>query len=127
MEYRCISADCHIDIAWLPHDLFVSNATPAMKDRMPYVVEGPEGPRWVTRSGAYLGLANGKGSTGALGGVGGKNYVVGNDHRRDRMAETGLYSDGGKGIFRPTTPALRLKDQERDGIQGECMYGLLGS
>ena len=127
MEYRCISADCHIDLAWLPHDLFVSNASQAMKDRMPYVTQGPDGPKWVTKSGVFLGLANGKGSAGALGGLGGKNYVAGIDHRRDRMAATGLYADGGQGIFRPTTPALRLQDQERDGIQAEVMYGLLGS
>ena len=43
--------------------------------------------------------------------------------RFDRMASTGLYTDGQKGIFRPTTPALRLQDQERDGIQAEVIYG----
>ena len=61
MEYRCISADCHIDLGWLPHDLFVSNASHAMKDRMPYVTQGPDGPKWVTKLGANLGLANGRG------------------------------------------------------------------
>lgn len=127
MDYTCISADCHIDINWLPHDLFVSNATAAMKDRLPVVTDGPDGPRWITKTGVYLGLANGKGSKGALGGLGGKRYVAGRDHRRDRIASTGLYVDGSQGIFRPTTPLLRIKDQERDGIQAEVLYGLLGS
>jgi predicted TIM-barrel fold metal-dependent hydrolase len=45
----------------------------------------------------------------------------------DRIASTGLYTDGAKGIFRPTTPELRLKDQDRDGIQAEVLYGLLGT
>ena len=67
MEYRCISADCHIDLCWLPHDLFVSNASQAMKDRMPYVIQGSDGPMWVTKSGLNLGFANGKGGTGAVG------------------------------------------------------------
>jgi len=37
MEYTRISADCHIDMPWLPHDLFTANASAVMKDRMPYV------------------------------------------------------------------------------------------
>jgi predicted TIM-barrel fold metal-dependent hydrolase len=124
MEYHCISADCHIDLNWLPHDLFVANAPQPMKDRMPYVTHGPQGPMWVTKAGLKLGLANGKGSTGAIGAVGSYNYVAGKLHRLDRMASTGLYADGSQGIFRPTTPALRLRDQERDGIQAEVIYGL---
>ena len=60
MEYRCISADCHIDLGWMPYDLFVSNASQAMKDRMPYVVHGPNGPMWMTKTGLSLGLANGR-------------------------------------------------------------------
>src|SRR5262245_51360905 len=37
MRYEIISADCHIDLCWLPPDLFVKNAVPEMRDRMPYV------------------------------------------------------------------------------------------
>ena len=36
MRYTRISADCHIDLPWLPPDLFTANASAAMKDRMPY-------------------------------------------------------------------------------------------
>src|SRR5215471_18102545 len=43
MRYSRISADCHIDMPWLPPDLFTSNASAAMKDRMPYVTDGPDG------------------------------------------------------------------------------------
>jgi predicted TIM-barrel fold metal-dependent hydrolase len=43
------------------------------------------------------------------------------------MASTGLYDDGKKGIRRLSDPELRLKDQERDGVQGEVLYGILGS
>ena len=125
MEYRCISADCHIDLSWLPHDLFVVNASTAMRDRMPYVEQdGPAGPRWTTKSGLSMGLANGKGSKGALGV--GTPFVAGRTHRDDRIAATGLYEDGSKGILRPTTPELRIRDQDRDGVQAEVMYGLHG-
>ena len=46
MQYRRISADCHLDLPWLPADLFTSQATREFKDRMPFVGEevlpGPE-------------------------------------------------------------------------------------
>src|SRR5436853_3887863 len=120
MRYTRISADCHVDLCWLPPDLFSSSASLAMKDRMPYVTDGPKGPRWVTKKGANLGLVNGMGSAG-------REYVPSRIHRSDRMAATGLYEDGKRGIRRLTDPELQLKDQERDGVQAEVLYGILGT
>jgi predicted TIM-barrel fold metal-dependent hydrolase len=120
MRYTRISADCHIDLCWLPPDLFTSNASAAMKDRMPYITDGPKGPVWVTKKGASLGLLNGMGSAG-------REYVPGKIQRSDRMAVTGLYEDGKRGIRRLTDPELRLSDQERDGAQAEVLYGILGA
>jgi predicted TIM-barrel fold metal-dependent hydrolase len=87
---------------------------------MPYVTEGPKGPVWVTKSGGTLGLVNGMGSAG-------REYIPGQIHRSDRMASTGLYEDGKRGIRRLTDPELRLKDQDRDGVQAEVLYGILGA
>ncbi len=120
MKYDVISADCHIDLIWLPPDLFTANAPAALKDRMPYVAEGERGKEWVTKSGASFGLMNGMGSAGRL-------YEPGKIHRSDRMAAQGLYDDGKKGIRRLTDPDLRIKDQDRDGIQAEVLYGILGA
>ncbi len=120
MQYDVISADGHIDLIWLPTDLFTANASSQMKERMPYVVEGPKGPEWTSRNGAKFGLVNGMGSAG-------REYVPGIIHRSDRMASTGLYDDGKKGIRRLTEVDLRLKDQDRDGVQAEVLYGVLGS
>jgi predicted TIM-barrel fold metal-dependent hydrolase len=120
MRYETISADCHIDLCWLPPDLFVANASSSWRDRMPYVTDGPKGPTWVTRKGAGLGLACGMGS-------GGREYVPGRIYRSDRMAATGLYDDGKRGIRRITDPELRLLDQDRDGVQAEVLYGILGA
>jgi predicted TIM-barrel fold metal-dependent hydrolase len=120
MRYERISADCHLDLCWLPPDLFTSRASAAMRDRMPYVTDGPKGPMWVTRKGGNFGLANGMGSAG-------REYVPGQIHRSDRMASTGLYEDGKRGIRRLSDPELRLKDQDRDGVQAEVLYGILGS
>src|SRR5271154_5674562 len=93
MKYDVISADCHVDLIWLPPDLFTANAPAAHKDRMPYVTDGPRGKEWVTKNGASFGLMNGMGSAG-------RQYVPGAIHRSDRMASTGLYADGQKGIRR---------------------------
>jgi predicted TIM-barrel fold metal-dependent hydrolase len=43
------------------------------------------------------------------------------------MAETGLYEDGKQGIRRLSDPDLRLRDQDRDGVQAEVLYGILGA
>ena len=51
MRYEMISADCHLDLCWLPPDLFTTNATPALRDRMPHVIDQPKGPTWVTKKG----------------------------------------------------------------------------
>ncbi len=120
MKYRVISADCHIDLIWLPPNLFTANASQALKDRMPYVTDGEKGPEWVSNNGARFGLQNGMGS-------GGREYIPGQIHRSDRMAAEGLYEDGKKGIRRLTDPDLRLKDQDRDGVQAEVLFGILGT
>ena len=54
------------------------------------------------------------------------SIVPGRIYRSDRMAATGLYDDGKKGIRRLTEPELRIKDQDRDGVQAEVLYGILG-
>jgi hypothetical protein len=43
-----------------------------------------------------------------------------------QKAQTGLYSDAASGVFRPASPEHRIKDQERDGVGAEVIYGILG-
>ena len=64
MPYTRISADCHIDLPWLPPDLFTANASSAMRDRMPYVADGPDGPLWTSKNGRSIGLVNSVGPAG---------------------------------------------------------------
>ena len=47
MSYTRISADCHLDLPWMPPDLFTANASAALKDRMPFTADGPDGPFWT--------------------------------------------------------------------------------
>ena len=109
MQYKRISADCHLDMIWLPPDLFTSEASRELKERMPFVGEGPNGKEWVARNGASFGLIAGVGSAG-------RKYEPGKQHRADRMAETGLYEAGFKGIRRPGDPDLRAKELDKDGV-----------
>ena len=118
---KVISGDCHIDIPWLPSDLFVSNAPLHLKDKMPYVMETSEGKQWFV-DGKLLGWVAGS----SLGLTPWGPYVPGISDRLDRMAKTDFFSDGQKGMFHPTTPELRIKDQEIDGVSGEVIYGVLG-
>ena len=120
MNYSVISADCHIDLPWLPPELFVSEARAEFKERMPFVEKTDRGEFWTTRNGARFGLRNGMGSAG-------RRYVPGEIHRSDRMAEQGLYRDGERGIPRLSDPELRVKDQDLDGVQAEVIYGVLGA
>ncbi len=119
MRYTFISGDCHVDLTWLPADLFTSHAPAALKDKVPQVVETARGKRWQAE-GADLGQVAGVGSSGR------DPKDLKDDARVQRMAQTGLYDDGAKGVFRPTTPELRIKDQQLDGIEAEVLYGILG-
>jgi len=64
MRYTRISADCHLDLPWMPQDLFTANASAALKDRMPYVTDGPDGPYWTCKNGVSFGLQNSVGPAG---------------------------------------------------------------
>ena len=120
MRYTRISADCHIDMPWMPATLFTENASAGMRDRMPYVTDGPDGPYWTCKNGTSFGLVGGVGPSG-------QKLVPGQNYRVDKMAETGLYQDGKRGIHRPIDPHLRLKDAELDGVDAEVIFGILGA
>jgi predicted TIM-barrel fold metal-dependent hydrolase len=126
MQYNRVSADCHLDMPWMPPELFTSEASQGLKERMPFVKDGPDGPVWVTKSGANFGLLNGVGPGGA-------KLVPGQNKRVDIMAQTGLFEDGKIGrpeartaVQRPSNPHLRLKDMDRDGVDAEIIFGILG-
>jgi predicted TIM-barrel fold metal-dependent hydrolase len=87
---------------------------------MPYVADGPDGRRWVANNGATFGLAGGVGASGT-------QHVPGKQLRVDKMAATGLYEDGKKGIRRPGDPHLRIKEMDRDGVDAEVIYGILAA
>jgi predicted TIM-barrel fold metal-dependent hydrolase len=103
VEYRIISADDHIDLRYLPPDLWESRVPAAVRDRAPRVVPAAQGPTWVCGDSVW----------GAWGRGGGSGLMW----ALDRAA------DGTDGAPRPTTPHLRLADLDRDGVDATVMYG----
>src|SRR5260370_33347789 len=101
---------------WMPPDLFTTNAAVALRDRMPYVTDGPDGPRWTSRNGAAFGLWGGVGPSG-------QKYVPGVHYRADVMAATRLYHDGREGISRPTGRHLRVADPDGGRVAAGVSVG----
>src|SRR6516225_9268789 len=122
MQYQRISADCHLDMIWLPPDLFTANVSSKLRDQMPYVDKRPDGTeRWIDNNGADYGKPGGVGAVGS-------DYVPGKQLRVDKMHEAGLYDDYvKKGHRRPGDPHLRIKEMDRDGIDAEVIYGILAA
>ena len=61
-QYRRISADCHLDMLWLPPDLFTQNASSKLRDLMPFVEKQADGTEvWTDKSGANYGQCGGVG------------------------------------------------------------------
>src|SRR5206468_2411664 len=114
MDYRIISADCHIDMTWMPGDRWVKNAPAKWRDQVPQVRDSSDGPKWYAE----------EKELGVFGGLGfGFDRVQRNFSKHvEKMFEVGFYEGGPH----PTTPSLRRKDQVLDGIDAEVMYGILG-
>src|SRR5678815_731759 len=107
-----ISADSHIDIGWLPADTFTSRVPAAWRDRAPRIVTTDTGEQqWV----AGATMLSGVQAVGSRG----RPYSPGRWQRADKMADTGLFTDG---QCRPANPDARLLDQDRDGVAAEVLY-----
>lgn len=102
-----ISADDHIDLQYLPEDLFRSRLPTRLVDDGPQVVEGDDGPTWVTEGRTLGAWAGGTGSAAR------RSF-------RTALERAGLDRPG---ELRPTTPELRLADMDRDGVDATVMYG----
>jgi predicted TIM-barrel fold metal-dependent hydrolase len=113
---KVLSADGHIDLSWVPGDIFTEGSPEAFRGRLPRLVDCGEFLEWQV-DGRVLQYVPGVGNSPYRPDQGGAQVA--------RMAATGLYSDAKRGVLRPTTPALRIQDQERDGVSGEVIYGIL--
>jgi predicted TIM-barrel fold metal-dependent hydrolase len=106
MTHRFISADDHIDLRWLPKDLWSERLPARLRDRGPRVIENDNGAYWswegrIFSPHGYYTAAQGSGAMWAI--------------------ERGGVMRPGE--LRPTTAELRLSDMDRDGAEVSIMYG----
>jgi predicted TIM-barrel fold metal-dependent hydrolase len=104
--HRFVSADDHIDLRWLPKDLWTERLPARLRGRGPRVVEKDKGFYWTWEDKTfsphgYYTAAQGSGAMWAI-------------ERGGVMHQ---------GELRPTTAALRLADMDRDGADVSVMYG----
>ncbi|MBM3925451.1 MAG: amidohydrolase [SAR202 cluster bacterium] len=106
-KYRVVSADSHMDLAYLPRDLWTSRFPREMRDRAPRIMETEKGTQWV--AGSMI-----------LGPAGRRRFRDKSDQLSigHRLEETEKANPGDS--------RLRLQDLEKDGVDAEVMYGILG-
>ncbi len=107
MKYKLLSGDSHVNISWLPGDLFVENT--------PQILESGDGPRWVAE-GNILGVANSAGHAFNV-------PTRGNPKRTDSILDLGFYDQ----LPHPTDPELRLRDMSLVAVDGEILYDITGT
>jgi len=118
MPEKLISGDNHIDLTYLPPDLWSSEAPNKWKLLAPRVEEMDDGLHWFVDA-QDRGMWNGIGP-GFL------PYQKGMFGHIDEMKDLGFEWNSQPGAKpRPTTPELRLADLDRDGLSAEIIYGCL--
>ncbi|MET0849668.1 MAG: amidohydrolase family protein [Candidatus Rokuibacteriota bacterium] len=118
MKYNLISGDNHIDLTYLPPDLWSEQAPAKWRLLAPRAEELEDGLHWFVE-GRDLGMWNGVGP-GFL------KYTPGMFGHIDEMKAVGFEWNNHRGAQpRPTTPELRLADLDKDGVDAEIIYGCL--
>ena len=103
-----ISVDDHIDLQYVPRDVFATRLPERLRERGPRVVELDDGMLAWMCDGRSLGRwAGGRRSTAK------RSYQT-------ALERAGLDEEG---VLRPTEPELRLTDMKHDGISATVMYG----
>src|SRR5712691_1432486 len=110
MPLNVMSADSHMDLIYLPPDTFRARMSGKFHERAPHVVERDGKKVWVS-GGDVLGPYGvyGPGVTGG---------------KRGRILAEAGFASGRQ--TRPSDPAQRRADQERDGVEAEIIYGIIG-
>jgi len=110
MALRVMSADSHMDLLYLPPDTFTSRMAATWGGTVPRVVER-DGRKWWVSGDAVLGPYGvyGPGVTGG---------------KRGRILAEAGFATGKQ--TRPSNPVERREDQQRDGVEAEVIYGIIG-
>ncbi len=104
-DWKLFSADDHVDLPYLPGDLWEKRVPAAYRERVPRLVETTSDWHWEM-----------------------DGRLLGTPQKKDAVITTsfGHWStpvehEGGR--WRPTTPELRLADMDRDGVETQVLYG----
>jgi predicted TIM-barrel fold metal-dependent hydrolase len=108
MSERVISADDHIDLTYLPQDLWQKRLPAKHRDKGPRVEQGPTGPIWV-REGKRWGFWGSKRP---------ENQIIVYD-------KAGLDEQPEPGVWRAITPKYRLEDMDNEGVYAQVLYNFL--
>jgi len=108
-EYKLISADDHLDLGFLPRDLWTNRLPKKFQERAPQVVEIDGGNFWVCDDQNW-------------GDWRGDNWW---SRQRDKNLVYALNRGGvaKDGELRPSTPELRMADMDRDGVDASVIFG----
>ena len=106
---RVISADCHMDMHYLPSDTFESRVEASWRDRVPRVTDIDGDPWWTLQGNKFSMFPAGRYGPGVTGG-----------QRANTLVREGFAS----GEIRPSNHVLRREDAARDGVDAELLYGI---
>jgi len=110
MDYNMISADDHLDLQYLPRDLWTTRLPKSLRERAAHVEDRDGGSVRVCEGGIWGRWAGTQRPTGP------KAFF--NAFDRGGVDETDL---------RPAKAELRLADMDRDGVEAQVMYGPVSS
>ncbi|HLF79500.1 MAG TPA: amidohydrolase family protein [Dehalococcoidia bacterium] len=109
MDYMMISVDDHIDMSYLPRDLWTERLPSSMREEGPRVIETERGFSWVCGDRSW-----GDWRGGMPKGPAQLRYF------KTALERGGVWEPG---VLRPTIPELRLIDMSRDNIEASFMFG----
>ena len=110
MTYQVVSADCHLDITFLPADCFLERMDAKWGDAIPHVVASNGKNLWTSGDSSIGPWAYyGPGVTGG---------------KRGRILMEEGFAAGDQ--LRPSNPTQRWEDMQRDGVEAEVIYGIIG-
>jgi predicted TIM-barrel fold metal-dependent hydrolase len=110
MDYMMISADDHLDLQYLPADLWTARLPKTLRDRAPHVEDRDGGSVWICEGGSWGRWAGRRRAGGP-------------------KAFFNAFDRGGvdESERRPAKAELRLADMDRDGVEAQVIYGPVSS
>jgi predicted TIM-barrel fold metal-dependent hydrolase len=105
---QVISADDHMDLAYVPPRLWQERVPAEYREHAPKVVQQAAGPMWVKEGQSWA--------------IWGSKRA---DNRKVVFDLAGLPEEPEPGVFRPASPRYRLEDMDRDGVHAQVIYNFL--